>query len=68
MPNRISLDQGNVTLKELLQQAAQWEQSDAKDLTNDQVALINLKRVIELKDRAGNIGGGKECFICGTGA
>lgn len=68
MPNRINLDAENPSLRDLLDQASQWDDVNAADLTIDQVALLNLKRVIDLKDQAGDLGGGKECFICGTGA
>jgi hypothetical protein len=68
MPNRVSIDQGNISLNDLFKEAETWDAQGAKDLTNDQIAILNLKRVIELKDKAGGIGGGKECFICATGA
>lgn len=68
MPTRVSLDADNPSLKDLLKEADNWASLDAKDLTIDQVAILNLKRVIELKDQAGAQGGGKECFICATGA
>ena len=68
MVDRISLDQTDVSLGNLFEQARDWENIDAADLTLDQVAILNLKRVIELKDQAGDLGGGKECFVCATGA
>lgn len=68
MADRISLDQKNPSIKELLDMAEQWKMLDAADLTIDQVAILNLKRIIELKDQAATAGGGKECFICATGA
>ncbi len=68
MPDRINLDAQNPSLKDLLEQAEDWNDISAADLTIDQVAILNLKRVIALKDQAGDLGGGKECFICATGA
>lgn len=68
MPTRLNLDADNPSLKDLMKEADNWASLDAKDLTIDQVAILNLKRVIELKDQAGAQGGGKECFICITGA
>lgn len=68
MAQRINLDKDNPTLKDLFKEADTWKTLDAKDLTIDQVAILNLRRVIELKDQAGAQGGGKECFICVTGA
>lgn len=68
MANRLNLDTDNPSLKDLLKEADKWASLDAKDLTVDQVAILNLKRIIELKDQAGVQGGGKECFICATGA
>lgn len=68
MAARINLDTDNPSLQDLFKQADTWAALDSKDLTIDQVAILNLRRVIELKDQAGAQGGGKECFICGTGA
>ena len=67
MPQRINLDTDNITVKELFEQAATWQET-APDLTIDQAAILALKRVVELKDQAGDLGGGKECFICATGS
>lgn len=66
MPNRIDLSTENSTLRELLDQADQWEDSPTKELSADQVAIINLKRVLDLSkgtERPVN-----ECFICASGA
>jgi len=68
MAQRINLDTDNPTLNDLLKMADDWKTLDSKDLTIDQVAILNLKRVIELKDQTGAQGGGKECFVCATGA
>lgn len=70
MPKRINLDQDNPTLRDLLQQADDWKKKGAKDLTPDQIALINLKEVLTLKDatKAKGVAGGDDCFICYTGA
>ncbi|CAL1525656.1 hypothetical protein CNT_KDOLBLKC_03888 [Bacillus subtilis] len=68
MAERISLDTDNISLNELFKEVEKWESIPSSDLTNDQLAIVNLKRVIEAKDAAGDLGGGKECFICATGA
>ena len=66
MPSRIDLSAENPTLRDLLEQADEWENAPTKELSADQVAIVNLKRVLDLSkgaERPEN-----ECFICITGA
>lgn len=66
MSNRIDLSTENPTLRDLLDQADQWEGSPTKELSADQVAIINLRRVLDLSK--GSERPENECFICATGA
>jgi hypothetical protein len=66
MAARIDLTSSNPTLNELLEQAASWSDLQVSSLSTDQVAILNLKRVLETQrgvERPQN-----ECFICATGA
>ena len=66
MPARVNFDTDNTTVKDLIKMVDDFASTDAKDLTGDQVALLNLKKIIDGKSVMG--GGAAECFICGTGA
>ncbi|ENK2108912.1 hypothetical protein H4F24_14760 [Vibrio alginolyticus] len=74
MAKPINLDQNNITLNDLLDMATEWEKEKSVDLTNDQLAIINLKRTIEARQQSSTTGGGAsrphagDCFICVTGA
>lgn len=66
MADRIDLTSTNPTLSELLEQAASWSESPVSSLSTDQIAILNLKRVLEIQqgvERPQN-----ECFMCISGA
>ena len=72
MPDRVNLSETNVSLNDLLEQANSWANQPAGELTADQLAIINLKRIIEMKEQIGDSGSGggqvHMCFMCATAA
>ena len=66
MPARVNYDDDNTTVKDLIKMCDDFASTDAKDLTSDQIALLNLKKIIDGKAAMG--GGAAECFVCATGA
>lgn len=61
MTRVINLKKENPKLSELLDAASKWESLDAKELTAEQIAILNLKRIIVQSDR---IEGDNACFSC----
>lgn len=49
MPKKIVLDLENLTLKEIFAQADSWNKIEPSELTAEQLAILNLKRAVELK-------------------
>jgi hypothetical protein len=68
MAKKINLDTDNPTLKELLAHSEEWAHQNAKDLSPDQLAVLNLKSLIDAKALAPHAFQAKDCFICGTAA
>lgn len=56
------------TLESLFSEANTWENMPISSLTEEQVALINLKKAVYSKKNATKNGGSvHSCFICVTG-
>jgi hypothetical protein len=64
-PTKISLDQDNPTLNDLLKSADAWKNEPVSGLSHDQIAILNLKKALDTK--AAGLAA-NECFICATGA
>lgn len=62
---KISLDKDNPTVADLLKAAEEWENKPVSELSDDQLAILDLKKAI-----GGTTGTtySNECFICVTGA
>ena len=66
MPERIDLSKDNPTLQALFEEAKKFSENNASELSLDQIAILNLMRVLDLQE--GSERPENECFICATGA
>lgn len=56
------------TLEALFNEASTWENMSISSLSEDQIALINLKKAVNNRTRATKNGGSRAvCFICVSG-
>ena len=68
---KLNLGMNNTTVSELFEISRSWDNVEAGDLTQDQLAVLNLKNLVEAKEASKKAGGSPRedaCFICVSGA